>query len=137
MRRFANDVLEAANIEVDFRAAEEPADIPLNADERREIFLVFKESVNNIARHARCSHVDIVLNLKRSQLVMTIHDNGQGFRDEPCHGQGYGLASMRERARRLGGALHVTSESGRGTTLVLRVPLAHVNLSVLRGLSNR
>jgi signal transduction histidine kinase len=123
MRRFASDVLEAADIEVNFRVLPEHSDAPLHADMRRELFLIFKESINNVARHAQCSQVEIVVELKGSQLSMQIHDDGMGFRPEQGDGQGHGLANMRERARRLGGDAAITSEPGKGTALALMVPL--------------
>ncbi len=123
MRRFASDVLTGASIEVAFHAPPERADASLHSDVRREVFLVFKESINNIARHSRCGHVDVVLGLQGSHLVMRVRDNGQGFRaDQSGDPQGHGLASMAERARRLGGHLEITSEPGRGTTVTLTVP---------------
>lgn len=59
MRRFASDVLTACNIDFGFRASGYGQEIKLDADLRRQIFLVFKESVNNIARHSGCTRVDI------------------------------------------------------------------------------
>jgi len=125
MRRFANDVLEAADVEVSFRTVPEQTDTPLHADLRRELFLIFKEAVNNVARHAQCDRVDIVVELKGSELLMSIRDNGRGFRAEPDSSQGHGLTSMRDRARRLGGDITVNSEPATGTTLALSVPLEH------------
>lgn len=137
MRRFANDVLEAADIEVSFRTLPDHSDTPLQADLRRELFLIFKESVNNIARHSECSQADIVVEIKGSQLIMRINDNGQGFQPEQGNGQGHGLASMRERARRLGGDLELTSECGKGTMLILTVPLEHSTFSMRRATPHR
>ena len=123
MRRFANDVLEAADIRVSFRTELEHTDTPLHADMRREMFLIFKESVNNIARHAGCNHVDILVELKGLQVVMKISDDGKGFQLNPGNGYGHGLASMRERVQRLGGDMLVTSQPGKGTLLTFTAPL--------------
>jgi ligand-binding sensor domain-containing protein/signal transduction histidine kinase len=126
MRRFASDVCTAANIEVVFHVPPQRADASLHSDVRREVFLVFKESINNIARHCRGGHVDVVLEVRGSQLVMRVGDDGQGFRiEQSSEGHGQGLASMAERARRLGGHLEIASEPGRGTTVTLTVPLRH------------
>jgi hypothetical protein len=55
MRRFATDVLTARNIGLEFRATAPQPDLRIGADIRRQVFLIFKEAVNNIARHSRAS----------------------------------------------------------------------------------
>ncbi|HET9304818.1 MAG TPA: two-component regulator propeller domain-containing protein [Candidatus Sulfotelmatobacter sp.] len=134
MRRFANDVLEPADIEVTFRTLPERSDTPLHADMRRELFLIFKETVNNAVKHAQCQHVDILVEVKGSTLVMKIGDDGCGMPAQMRSGQGHGMISMRERARRLGGDIALTSEKGKGTTLVLTVLLEHSITSRRRSL---
>lgn len=124
MRHFATEVLEAAGIEVGFRTELVRADASLKADVRREVFLVFKESLNNIVRHAQCKRVDIHVNLQGAQVVLKVCDDGLGFCDQQENGRGHGLASMRARAQRLGGNLEVSSEPGRGATVVLSVPVS-------------
>lgn len=123
MRRFAGVVLEAADVELDFRASPEWADTALTADLRREVFLIFKESVNNIVRHAKCRHVKVAVDLSRGQLRVGLHDDGRGFHKEENEGQGHGLSSMRARAGRLGGTLEIASVPDQGTTVTLSVPL--------------
>jgi signal transduction histidine kinase/ligand-binding sensor domain-containing protein len=123
MRRFASDVLASNGTDLEFHTPVERADASLQSDLRREVFLVFKESINNIARHSHCKHVSVLLSLQGKQLVMRICDNGQGFLTKSGDGQGHGLASMRDRAQRLGGDLRVDSEPGKGTTITLTVPL--------------
>jgi signal transduction histidine kinase/ligand-binding sensor domain-containing protein len=123
MRRFANDVLEAADISVVFHAPQQASDIELSADLRREVFLVFKESVNNIVKHADCRHVEVRVDLRSHELRVELRDDGRGFPVQESDNHGHGLASMRERAARLGGHLEVESESDKGTTLRLIVPL--------------
>lgn len=120
MQRFASDVL--AGMAVDFPLPEQWSDTHLQADVRREVFLVFKEGINNIARHSGCQHVQIRLDLEHDYLVLELADDGEGFQPD-ANGQGHGLASMRERARRLGADLEIRSVRGKGTLVRLRVPL--------------
>jgi ligand-binding sensor domain-containing protein len=124
MRRFASDVLSTNGVGLEFHAPVERADASLQADLRREVFLVFKESINNIARHSQCKRVEVLLSLERQQLVMRVCDDGRGFLMQSGDGQGHGLASMRDRAHRLGGGLRTDSEPDKGTTITLTVPLA-------------
>ncbi|MGC9952145.1 MAG: two-component regulator propeller domain-containing protein [Bryobacteraceae bacterium] len=126
MRRFANDVLAPREIEFTFRAPDLAHDARLGADTRRQVFLVFKEALHNVARHARCRTTEISLTMEKAGLVLSISDDGQGFdmshsvNGEPA---GHGLASMTDRAKRLGGALEVQTRPGAGTRITLRVPL--------------
>jgi signal transduction histidine kinase len=134
MRRFASDLLTGRNIDFRFTAPEGEQDIKLSADMRREFFLIFKEGVNNLARHSGASEVEIALRLDRRWLTLEIRDNGRGFDassfnncDSVATGagenSGNGLMSMRERARRLGGKLEILSAPGQGAAIGLRAPL--------------
>ena len=125
MRRFAEDIFAARNIELRFSEPESGRDLKVGADVRREVFLIFKESINNMVRHSRCTAADVEMEINRGWLVLQMADNGQGI-DAARAGQGNGLASMRQRAAKLGGVLEVSSEvssNGRGTSVTLRVPL--------------
>jgi ligand-binding sensor domain-containing protein/signal transduction histidine kinase len=124
MRRLVSDVLEATDIEVKVHTPGEWGDTSLGADVRREVFLIFKEAVNNIVRHAQCTSVEISFAVKANQLMVEIQDNGRGFPAGQLEGSGHGLRNMQERARRLGGSLEWVSAPGQGTTLRLAVPLA-------------
>ena len=88
----------------------------LGADARREILFIVKEGVNNIARHSGCTEAAIILKARGGWLILELHDNGRGFVPSQAS-EGNGLASMRERARKLGGEFELVSADGRGTTL--------------------
>ncbi|MEP6818069.1 MAG: two-component regulator propeller domain-containing protein [bacterium] len=122
MRRFASEVFSSRDIALQFDAADHEHDFKLGADARREIFFIVKEGVNNIARHSACTEAAIILKKQGGWLILELHDNGKGF-DPAQANEGNGLASMRERARRLGGELELVSTNGDGTTLKLKVPL--------------
>lgn len=122
MRRLASDVLTARKIEFRFFSPVADLDTKLGADVRREIFLIFKEGINNIVRHSRCSHANIEFRIEAKMLVLKLSDDGEGF-DYSGASDGHGLMSMRERAKNLGGDFEVVSKNGHGTTVTLRVPL--------------
>jgi signal transduction histidine kinase len=122
MRRFAADVLTARNIELDFRAPLAETDIALGANIRREVFLIFKETVNNLVKHSNSTRAQIDFRIADGQLLLRVGDNGQGFNPND-ESEGHGLMSIRERTAALGGTIAVTSERGKGTTTDLRVPL--------------
>lgn len=91
------------------------------------VFRVAQEALHNAIRHGEPSVVEVVLDTcHASGAVLEVRDDGRGFETDERSGGGVrrlGLASMRERAARLGGRLSVTSEPGVGTVVRLEVPL--------------
>jgi ligand-binding sensor domain-containing protein/two-component sensor histidine kinase len=124
MRRFANDVLGGRGIVLRFHAEDERGHLRTNSHFRREVYLIFKEAVNNSAKHAGCTQADIEMHVGHGRLELHISDDGAGF--EPAasgNGNGNGLENMRRRAAALRGEFTVRSEPGRGTDIGLSVPL--------------
>jgi len=133
MRRFASDILTARGIKFHFSVPDAEDDAQLGANVRREVFLIFKESVNNIVKHSRATEARAEFGVREGRLTLRLTDNGEGF-DPPRPedtgpflmaegGGGNGLASMRKRAAELGGEFDIRSAAGRGTTVVLSVPV--------------
>jgi len=123
MRRFAGDILEARDIEMDFRTAGLERDLRATAEVRRQVFLIFKEAITNIARHAQARRVEITMEVPGGGLKLSLRDDGRGF-DPHSVRDGNGLTNMSARARGIGGTLKVTSGVGLGTTIVVAVPLS-------------
>ena len=92
----------------------------LPLESQREVFLIFKEALHNIQRHARASRVTISLVREGRVLTLRIADDGCGFDASPA--SGHGLANMRQRAASCGGQLSLESEPGRGTLVALSLP---------------
>jgi PAS domain S-box-containing protein len=122
MRHFASDLLTARSIAFRFRAPDSERDVKVGANFRRELFLIFKEAVNNMVRHSGCSEADIEFRATAEGLTLQLHDNGRGF-DVAGKSTGHGLASMRERIEALSGELTIVSTPGEGTTLTFAIPL--------------
>jgi ligand-binding sensor domain-containing protein/two-component sensor histidine kinase len=130
IRQFASDVLEAKQIRWDLQIPQEFARVRLSPDQRRQLFLIFKEAITNIARHARCRTALLRVMVAHQQLTAEIHDDGCGFdasNNEPMPattgGGGNGLKNMRQRAAQVGGRFEIESAPGRGTALRLTIPL--------------
>ncbi len=87
-------------------------------------FRIAQEALANALRHARASHIGVVLTMEEHQLSLRIHDDGVGFdtrtQRTPGRRKSLGLVSMAERARLAGGHLAITSEPGRGTAVCVR-----------------
>ena len=122
MRRFASDVFSARGIAFRFDTPSDDRDIRLGTETRREVLLIFKEAVNNIARHSLCTEVDIEFKPQAGWLVLKLSDNGKGF-DATQAFDGSGLQSMRQRADRLGGEFDVASHNSSGTIVTLKTPI--------------
>lgn len=91
------------------------------------VFRSARELVINVGKHAAAQVVQVGLHVEAGELVLTVEDDGKGFRTrrqvEAADG-GFGLWSIRERAVYMGGGLKVSSRVGKGTHVVLRLPLA-------------
>jgi signal transduction histidine kinase len=123
MRRFASDTFTARDIEFQFSTPGASQDVKLGADLRRQVYLIFKESVNNIAKHSQCTEAEIDVGISGGQMILKLSDNGKGF-DIESQSNGYGgngLVSMRRRAESLGGKLEIVSQQGAGSTITLKV----------------
>jgi signal transduction histidine kinase/streptogramin lyase len=129
IRQFASDVLEARGIDWEFKASEEIGDIKLTAEQRRHVYLIFKEAINNVARHSGCRKAALEIRISHDRLISSIRDDGRGFAIESADGNpsnglgGNGLRNMESRASQLGGQLDVVSKPGGGTHLTLTIPL--------------
>ena len=121
MRRHAEELFASGSATLSFSASDADENLKLGAVLRRDFFLVFKEAINNAARHSRCSRMEIVLCVEGQWLLLRVADNGVGF-DSDMESTGQGLSSMRRRARKMGGFLTFESQPGLGTTVLLRVP---------------
>jgi two-component sensor histidine kinase len=121
MREHAEEVFAAGDTGLTFTAPQLDRPVRLSVDTRRDLYLIFKEAVNNAARHARGSRVHVRLESDDKGLILSVVDDGVGM-DAASEDQGNGLASMRNRAKRLGARFDVHSRPGKGTTVQLEVP---------------
>ena len=124
MRRVASEALPARDIEFTFNAPATSLDLKLGADIRRQVFLMFKETINNLVRHSKCTLASIDLRIEGTCLALTVTDNGKGFDPDQIN-EGNGLISLHRRARSLGGETVVSSRKGEGATVMIKVPYSN------------
>ena len=92
---------------------------------RAELLQIARESLSNVARHARATKATVLLAREDTDLVLEVRDNGRGFEPTATPPQGhYGLANMHDRANALHGDLVVESSPGAGTRIIVRIPVA-------------
>jgi len=121
VRNFGAALFESDNVALDVRSAPGIESIHLGPEQRRETYLILKEALNNAARHARARNVAVIATADARQLTIAVSDDGRGFVVAP--GDGHGLASMTDRAKRLGGTLEIASAPGAGVRLTVTVPI--------------
>ena len=121
-RETASKLLRAH--EYTFTVNGEAHDDRLPLEFKRDLFLIYKEVLNNIVRHAAATKVEIEIDCKRQRLQMRIADNGKGFNNlDQEFREGNGLRNLRMRAQAIGGSLKVRSALNEGTTVQLMVPM--------------
>ena len=99
-------------------------EIPLPADVRHHLFLACKEALNNIQKHAQATEVWLRMKLNKTDLEVTVEDNGRGFQTPARSRSGNGLMNLHTRLATVGGQCQVDSRPGHGTCvrLTLRLP---------------
>ena len=122
MREFATSVLEAKDIDIDFKVEEAVNHLTLDMEARRDFFLIFKEAINNAAKYSKCNHISISIHVRQKRLLLDIRDDGIGF-DVNVADNGNGLINMRKRADSLKGKIVIASNPGMGTQVSLNVPV--------------
>ncbi|MBT8399438.1 MAG: sensor histidine kinase, partial [Rhodothermia bacterium] len=103
-------------------------DVGLDPVVQRNIFLIYKEAINNAARHSGASRVIVDLSVRDGGVRLSIEDNGSGF-DASDRTSGMGKRSMARRAEQIGGQLDIESEVGTGTKVTLSARMAQTRHS--------
>ncbi len=129
MRQHAEEIFATLDIDLDFQGLTDDADQKLSVGIRRDVLLIFKEAVNNAARHANSQTVEIAFRFEDSMLALRVKDDGKGFDPTNIDQDGHGLRSMKSRAVGLGGTLTVDSSISGGTTVNFSLPLTKINNS--------
>jgi len=121
--RFAQDFLRPAGLACRFDVAELLPEGGLTIETRHQVFLAFKEALNNIVRHARATEVSLRFVSEKGQLVISVTDNGCGFSGAESTGSPDGVQGMCDRLARLGGECAVHSVPGKGVSVTFSLPI--------------
>lgn len=117
--------LKPVGIELDFQCNQMDTRLPPPVE--TALFRTVQEALTNIVRHAKATRVKVILDMGGETVSLRVEDNGVGFEvasvvPEQPDGRGLGLRGMQERVMTLGGELQISSTSGQGTIIEIRVP---------------
>jgi len=116
MKEFAAEILESAGIGFTFVTEGKLGDWQLGVEERKNLYLIFKEAVNNIVKYSCATQADILLKRDAGQFLLRISDNGKGF-DAGRQYAGNGLKNMQSRAGEMNAVCTIDSSPATGTLI--------------------
>jgi two-component system sensor histidine kinase DegS len=124
LKRLASDVATHSGVETSVKVLGTERRLPVEAE--LVLFRIAQEALRNVWKHAEATSAEVTVEFTKEKIWVIVSDNGRGFdilkmRDSVKSGK-LGLAGMVERAKLLGGTLVVSSEPGKGTTLIAELP---------------
>jgi signal transduction histidine kinase/ligand-binding sensor domain-containing protein len=122
MKEVAYSTTEAADIQVHFNYDEQLNNISLPMLTKRNLYLIFKETVNNAIKHAGCKSIQIDLRKSNNKLVLHIKDDGRGF-DTNKEVNRNGLKNIKQRAEEINAVVGFDSKENEGTSMELTIAL--------------
>ena len=122
MREFGLRVCDAKHIKFNTIVSQSFKASKLTLEQRRNLYLIFREALNNAVKYAESTQIDLRLNLKGRFLKMELTDNGKGFHVDTVK-RGNGLNNLEKRAKEIGGQIDIKSQPGKGTSINLMVVL--------------
>jgi signal transduction histidine kinase/ligand-binding sensor domain-containing protein len=125
--QFGMEFLQQANIRCLLDLPDHPPERPVSAELRHNLFLIVKEALNNVVRHAQATEVRLQISITAAALDLLIADNGRGIERKPDENPGDGLRNMRQRAEELKAEFRVESPPGAGTRISVHYPWPPVN----------
>ncbi len=129
LRKHAAAVQGRESLKVEVVAG--PLEVPrLQPVAEEALYRITQEAVHNVVKHARASHVEVVIKAEDHQLALCVTDDGRGFEVTAVPAGHMGLGSMRQRVAALHGEYTVESAPGAGTSVTVRLPLADWRLPV-------
>ena len=120
MRAYASSVTEAADIKLDFESDLELNKINITMLQRKNLYLIFKEAVNNSLKHSNCHNLRVKLFITGKKLSLLVADNGKGMVDDTnfeLKMGGNGISNMHSRSKESKGSISITSSPEGGTAV--------------------
>ncbi len=125
MENFAREMCGPADVELHLQYDTGLDALKLQMELRKDLYLVFKEAVNNAIKYSACKNLKISLTKEDDAIRMEIWDDGRGF-DVTTIKSGNGLGNMGMRVNAMKGRLQITSTAVTGTCILCEVPFTHI-----------
>ncbi len=116
LKQFALPVATASNIEATIKADSEVTARKLSKEEKRNLFLICKEAINNSIKYSGATKITLAIKPSGKKIQITVADNGKGFNLDEVK-KGYGLKNMQYRAGQVGYRVLVNSKELQGTSV--------------------
>ncbi len=123
LQEYASPLFEQKEIKYNFNIPKELHAFKLKMTVRRNLYLIVKESINNIVKYAECRNASIDFEIDNHKLSIKISDDGKGFNMKTYNQNRHGLSNMQQRAKEIKGVLLIDSAVGKGTQIMLEVKL--------------
>lgn len=125
MFNFASELCNAHDITLNMPMQQELENIKIGMEERRDLYLIFKEALNNAVKYAKATKIDINFSTSQDSLIMSVMDDGIGFNPESnsLKSGGNGLRNMKDRAALHGWELKIISKEGSGAEVELMISI--------------
>ncbi|WP_029038752.1 ligand-binding sensor domain-containing protein [Salinimicrobium xinjiangense] len=121
MRRYAGEALDPCEILYRVKIDTDFSRKKMKMQKRREIFLIYKELLNNVRKHARASKVKIKISIMENMFFLSVRDDGQGF-DPSMDTSRNGLKNVGERVMKWNGKIRISSAQGQGSVVKIWLP---------------
>jgi ligand-binding sensor domain-containing protein/two-component sensor histidine kinase len=118
MEGYARDICAVKNVQLDFTGDEKLNELKLPLEHRKNIYLIFKEALNNALKYAEAEKIYITVERKANEIYLQVKDNGRGFQTEIIS-KGNGLKNLTTRAAEINGQIEINSIPGKGTNVEL------------------
>jgi len=142
-RAMAAELFDGQRIRWTVEAPDDASGVPLAAEQRRHVYLILKEALTNVLRHAQATSVAVLVTASRGRLRIEVTDDGIGLdgstrNGSPSTNGGHGLENIRRRAAALGGTARIESPArGRGTSIVVEVPVTRPHVHAVGHIGSR
>jgi ligand-binding sensor domain-containing protein len=122
MRRYAAELFDNSETNCHLQLDENTGNKKLTMEQRRDVYLIYKEALNNIHKHAKANNVWIYVSQHQNHLSIQIKDDGKGFDTELITHRN-GLKNLRSRVEKWKGKIHIQSRKNNGTTIEIKLAL--------------
>lgn len=123
LKKLSKNVSSFSQIEVDFNSFIDDK-VKLNEKLELNVFRIIQETMANVVKHSKAKKASVSITNIDSLLNIIVEDDGVGFdEDKVAHQDSFGLQSIKERIQLLNGEFKIDTKKGRGTTLIIDIPI--------------